>query len=121
MSPTAGAGAPEKRRVPVSGACSPVRTDTSVDLPAPLRPTRACASPGATVIRASRNATVAPYLLLMPVASVTGTGSPLPCAGAVAVSAMWIPSLVVRWGGGAGRGSLADGVAPQGLVVHVVL
>lgn len=36
-----GAGSPEKRTSPVSEARRPVRMPTSVDLPAPLRPTRA--------------------------------------------------------------------------------
>ena len=40
-----GAAAPSKRTSPASGACSPVRIDTSVDLPAPLRPTSACVDP----------------------------------------------------------------------------
>src|SRR5437588_89147 len=46
--------------------------ETRVDLPAPLRPTRACVWPGSTVIRASCSATVEPNRLVMPVASATG-------------------------------------------------
>ena len=55
-----GAGCPEKRISPVSGARSPVRMPTKVDLPAPLRPTRACDSPGRTRRRASASAIVGP-------------------------------------------------------------
>src|SRR6266581_6481024 len=60
-----GAGSPWNRTVPASGRASPVRTDTSVDLPAPLRPTRACDSAGSTVSATSDSATVAPNRLLL--------------------------------------------------------
>src|SRR5271165_5736505 len=59
-SETGGAGSPEKRTSPTSGSRKPVRIPTSVDLPAPLRPTSACDSPGMTRMCASLSATVAP-------------------------------------------------------------
>src|SRR5262249_10076111 len=81
-----GAGSPLKSTRPASGRLSPVRIDTSVDFPAPLRPTRACDSPGSTVNPTSCSATVAPKCLLTPIAWATGfpawlmAGRPLPAA-----------------------------------------
>ena len=49
-----------KAHLPLSGSRRPVRIPTRVDLPAPLRPTSACDSPGMTRICASLSATVAP-------------------------------------------------------------
>jgi hypothetical protein len=55
-----GARSPRKRTSPLSGSRRPVRMPTSVDFPAPLRPTRACDSPDSTRKRASLSAIVAP-------------------------------------------------------------
>src|SRR5205814_2257915 len=88
---------------PLSPGSRPVRIETSVDLPAPLRPTNACTSPGSTRRSTLSSATVAPKRLLMPVASTTGGAGSPPAAGAAsACSAMNL---------------LADLVAPQRLVV----
>ena len=70
-----GAGSPSNRIRPPSGLASPVRSDTSVDFPAPLRPTSACASPGATEMPTSISARVAPKLL--ETASAVATGRPV--------------------------------------------
>src|SRR2546421_7852623 len=67
-----GAGAPLNVTVPASGRVSPVRIDTSVDLPAPLRPTSACDSPGSTVNPTPSRATVAPKRFVTPSAAATG-------------------------------------------------
>ena len=45
---------------PLSGCTAPVRILTSVLLPAPLAPSRACTSPGRTAIDADSSATTAP-------------------------------------------------------------
>ncbi|OLE28380.1 MAG: hypothetical protein AUG49_02520 [Catenulispora sp. 13_1_20CM_3_70_7] len=55
-----------------------MRIDTSVDFPAPLRPTSACASPGRTAMCALIRALVAPKLLETPWAATTGR--PMPAA-----------------------------------------
>src|SRR6266545_6334855 len=70
-----GAGSPWNATVPASGRISPVRIETSVDLPAPLRPTRAWDSAGSTVRPTSRSATVAPNRLVTALACTTGTAS----------------------------------------------
>src|SRR5690349_19328343 len=89
---------------PVSGLSRPVSSDTSVDLPAPLRPTRACASPGAMEMPTSIRARVAPKLFDTPMAVATGR----PVAPAALRSCVVI------------NGSLADLVAPKVGVAHVV-
>ncbi len=48
---------------------------TRVDLPAPLRPTRAWDSPGSTASRPSARATVGPYRLTTSRASTSGVVS----------------------------------------------
>ena len=47
--------------VPPSGRITPVSTLTSVLLPAPFAPSRACTSPGSTTSVAERSATTGPY------------------------------------------------------------
>src|SRR5581483_10046699 len=86
-----------------SGRASPVSSDTSVDLPAPLRPTSACASPGATSMPTSIRARVAPKLLDTAIAVATGRP--------VVPAALWSCVVIGR--------SLAHLVAPQRGVVHV--
>jgi hypothetical protein len=46
--------------VPASGACTPARILTSVDLPAPFSPTSACDSPAYSSRWTSRSAATAP-------------------------------------------------------------
>ncbi len=67
-----GAGSPSKRTSPASGASSPQRIETSVDLPAPLRPTRPRQRPGWSAVSTLRSACVLPKRLLTPIASTTG-------------------------------------------------
>ena len=61
---SAGAGPPSKRTSPVSGASSPDRIETSVDLPAPLRPTSPRQRPGWIAMSTPRSARVLPNCLL---------------------------------------------------------
>ncbi len=58
--------------VPASARSTPVRILTIVDLPAPLAPSRACASPGRTVRSTARRATTGPNALATAVASRSG-------------------------------------------------
>src|SRR3954454_7575277 len=84
---------------------------TSVDFPAPLRPTSACVSPSVMTMPESRSAIVDPYLLEMCVASASGAvdvGCPL---GANAESLMdegafREPVVALLHEGGAGGGAL---------------
>src|SRR6476469_3498444 len=62
-------GSPRTRIVPSSGWTAPVRILTSVLLPAPLAPIRACTSPARTDSDADRRAATAPYRFATPVAS----------------------------------------------------
>src|SRR5918998_162893 len=55
---------PSSSTRPVSGVCTPARTFTSVDLPAPFSPTRAWASPARSSRCAPRRAATAPKDLL---------------------------------------------------------
>ena len=59
-------GLPWKVMVPEVGACTPARTLTSVDFPAPLSPTRATTSPAWTSRSMSVSADTAPKFLQMP-------------------------------------------------------
>src|SRR5215469_1671841 len=52
----------------------PDRIDTSVDLPAPLRPTRPRHRPGCRLRSTPRSACVLPKCLWMPAASTAGAG-----------------------------------------------
>lgn len=70
--PEGGRSSPPNATVPASALWSPVSTLTSVDLPAPLRPTRACDSPGCTVSRTPSSATVGPKRLTTPSACTAG-------------------------------------------------
>src|SRR5438874_2672712 len=78
--PTASAGpcstvsTPCQRIVPESAAKMPETTLISVDLPAPLSPTRATTSDGRTSKRTSVSACTAPNRLLMPRSSNSGPG-----------------------------------------------
>ena len=89
-----GADSPWKRISPESGASSPVMSATNVDLPAPLRPTRAWVWPAATAIDTSSRATVVPKRLVSPDVSTTGGGSP-PSSTGVA-SAGWSDGSGIR-------------------------
>lgn len=55
-----------KPTVPASGRCTPERTFTRVDFPAPLSPTRATTCPAATSRSTSVSAATAPKDLLIP-------------------------------------------------------
>src|SRR5215469_14795084 len=67
-----GAFSPLKRTVPSSGLRRPVRIETSVDLPAPLRPTSACDSPAVTRRLTFASAAQEPKRFVTPLASTTG-------------------------------------------------
>ncbi|CAJ6525035.1 putative sugar ABC transporter, ATP-binding protein [Burkholderia pseudomallei ABCPW 107] len=71
-SASGGAASPAKRTTPASGLRSPVRIDTSVDLPAPLRPTSACDSPARTHRSTSASAMCGPKRFVSARASTTG-------------------------------------------------
>ena len=75
-SPSEGAGWPSKRTSPASGGTIPLRMDTSVDLPAPLRPTRPRQRPRCRLSSTPRSACVEPNRLWIPAALAAGiTGS----------------------------------------------
>src|SRR5256885_3373692 len=98
--------------------------ETSVDLPAPLRPTSACDSPGRTVSPTSLRATVAPKCLLTPNASATGAsvGSCEMVTGLSSLVSRGTPCAGRRTCGTApGSALLAYLVAPERRVVDVVL
>src|SRR5436309_15735873 len=89
--------------------------DTNVDLPAPLRPTSACASPCRTLSWTPLSAVVAPKRFVTPVACTAGA-APAPGGGtgdapASMRSVMLLPS----------PSAYSEVVAPEGLVVDVVL
>src|SRR3954447_8852961 len=60
-----------RRTVPASGLSAPATIFTSVDLPAPFSPRRACTEPARTVKSAPASATTPPYVLRTPRASST--------------------------------------------------
>src|SRR4051812_13772156 len=64
--------APSRRISPSSGRCTPDRILMSVDLPAPLSPSRQCTSPGATATETSRRARTVPKNLLTRRSSIRG-------------------------------------------------
>ena len=68
-------GWPAMRMSPPSAACTPARILISVDLPAPLAPSRACISPRSTVKSTPRSASVPPKRLVRPLTSRTGRSS----------------------------------------------
>src|SRR5215470_2126662 len=65
----------------------PDRIDTSVDLPAPLRPTRPRHRPGCRLRSTPRSACVLPKCLWMPAASTAGAGE----AAALHTPPCWVP------------------------------
>src|SRR5215212_8773730 len=65
-------GCPSKRTSPLSTGWMPAMHLMSVDLPAPLSPTRAMTSPGATWKSTSKRACTAPKLFETPCSSRTG-------------------------------------------------
>src|SRR4029077_1183603 len=69
-----GVGSPASRTAPRSGRLNPVRRETSVDFPAPFRPTSPCDSPARTLSDTSTSARVSPNDLETCSASPTGAG-----------------------------------------------
>src|SRR4051812_25495513 len=65
-------GRPPTATSPRSGRCTPLRTRTSVDLPAPFSPTSAWISPGMMSKSTWSSARVAPKFLMMPDALAAG-------------------------------------------------
>src|SRR4051794_5315424 len=113
-SDSGGAGRPAKRIVPASAADKPVRIETSVDLPAPLRPTSAWASPWRTEMPTPARAVVAPKRFVTPDTSTAGA-SPAPSS---AGDAAGVPRSVITQSVARTRSEV---VPPQRLVVDVVL
>src|ERR687888_1228799 len=88
---------PSSSRRPASGRCTPARTFTSVDLPAPFSPTRACASPACSSMEASSSARTEPNDLLAPSSTSTGPAAGLAGGGGPSARACATASLQV-WG-----------------------
>jgi len=79
-SPTRGASSPASRTVPESGDSRPDRIDTTVDLPAPLRPTSPRHCPALIDRSTPRSASVLPNRLFTPVMSTSaGPGEVMAC------------------------------------------
>ena len=81
-SPSEGAGWPSKLTSPASGGTRPLRIETSVDLPAPLRPTSPRHRPGYRLRPTPRRACVLPKRLWIPAALAVA------CAAGMAGSVM---------------------------------
>src|SRR5450756_2514120 len=71
-------GSPSISTVPWSGACAPARILTSVDLPAPLAPTKPCTSPLRKATDTLFKAVMAPNLLVTPVTLTRGGATSRP-------------------------------------------
>src|SRR5690606_38725396 len=78
---------PQNSIVPEDGWCTPASTLTSVDLPAPLSPTRATTSPAFTTSAIAVSADTAPKFLETPLRRSTGS----PLAGTFASVAVMAP------------------------------
>src|SRR6266702_2188503 len=102
-----GAGWPSKLTSPASGGMMPLRMDTSVDLPAPLRPTRPRQRPGCRLSSTPRSACVEPNRLWIPAA---------PAAAVAAAGAAGMAGSLI-WSGGRRAADaavrLAVDVAPE--------
>src|SRR5580692_2326691 len=110
-SPSEGAGWPSKLTSPASGGTMPLRMETSVDLPAPLRPTRPRHRPGCRLSPTPRRAYVLPNRLWIPAALATGVPVGGTAAGAAGMSG-WLMYLGGRRAAVAAVGAAVD-VAPE--------
>src|SRR3954453_7046190 len=92
---------------PASGCWMPARIRTSVDLPAPFSPSRACTSPGSSSSRTSSRASTPGNCLQIPATSSTGAGG----FGGRAVMGFCLPawgSAFRFWSAEVGRGDDLD-------------